>query len=72
MFTHIVQGCFTGTGAIKWGNQMIAPVPVKQPWKIWVKISSSSHNKTQENTHKVLNSWDAICVLSVAGYSVGL
>ena len=21
-----------------WGNRMIAPVPVKQPWRIWVKI----------------------------------
>ena len=38
-FTHIFQGCFTDTGAIRhWGNHMIAPVPVKQPWMIWVNI----------------------------------
>ena len=40
LFTHILQGCFTGTGAI------VAPVPVKQPWRIWVKWDASHHNKT--------------------------
>ena len=29
-FTHILQGYFTGTGA------RFAPVPMKQPWRIWV------------------------------------
>ena len=34
-FTHIFQGYFSGTGAIN------APVPLKQPWKIWVKLTST-------------------------------
>ena len=25
-----------------WGNHMIAPVPVKQPWRIWVNMSHGS------------------------------
>ena len=25
-----------------WGNHMIAPVPVKKPWKIWVNMSNQS------------------------------
>ena len=25
-----------------WGNHMIAPVPVKQPWRIWVNSSPNS------------------------------
>ena len=29
-----------------WGNHMIAPVPVKQPWRIWVNQSVPNHNKT--------------------------
>ena len=32
-FTHILQGAFTGTGAI------IAPVPAKQPRRIWINPS---------------------------------
>ena len=30
-----------------WGNHMIAPVPVKQPWSIWV---NTSHKSTKNNT----------------------
>ena len=30
-----------------WGNHMIAPVPVKGPWRIWVKsVSNLSHQNT--------------------------
>ena len=51
-----------------WGNLMIAPVPVKQPWKIWVNRSHESirsswynhnktkHSKTQQNYVYIL--WD--------------
>ena len=28
-----------------WGNHMIAPVPVMQPWRIWVKWSGSKWHK---------------------------
>ena len=30
-----------------WGNRMIAPVQVKQPWRIWVKLTIT---KLQQNT----------------------
>ena len=32
-----------------WGNHMIAPVPVKQPWRIWVQFTST---KPQQNNTK--------------------
>ena len=32
-FTHILQGCFTGTGQ----STTISPVPVQSSWRIWVK-----------------------------------
>ena len=48
---------FSGLLHWRWGNHMIAPVPVKQPWKIWVngwhespKNSWYNHNKTKHNT----------------------
>ena len=31
-FSHILRGCFIGTGSIK-----IAPVPMKQFWRMWLK-----------------------------------
>ena len=34
IFTHILQGYYTGTGHLK-----IAPVSIKQPWRMWVDIS---------------------------------
>ena len=33
-FTYIIQASFTGTG----GNHVIAPVPVKEPWRICTKL----------------------------------
>ena len=39
-----------------WGNHVIAPVPVREPWRIWVNKSDRSirnmwyfHNKTKHN-----------------------
>ena len=40
LFTQILKGCFTGTGAIY--------MSVKQPWRIWVKstiLESEKHKK---------------------------
>ena len=38
-FTHILQGILH----LHWDNHPIAPVPVKQPWRIWVTMSHESH-----------------------------
>ena len=55
-YTHILQDYSTGIGA---GNMwlMVAPVPVKQPWRTWVSKSQDStgnwqynHNKTKHKT----------------------
>ena len=35
-----------------WGNHMIAPVPVKSPWKIWIKIQRNSTDNYQITTTK--------------------
>ena len=32
-----------------WGNHMIAPVPVKQPWRIWVKCITWIHQEQSYN-----------------------
>ena len=32
-----------------WGNHMIAPVPVKQPWRIWVKSVGSKPKQSTTN-----------------------
>ena len=66
-FTHILQGQFSGTGAIIWlpGNHMIAPVPVKQSWKICVTesheyIRNHDINKTKQNK--------TMCILYAHGF----
>ena len=50
-----------------WGNRMIAPVSVKQPWSLWVNMS---HESTKDNDvakiknaqqHHVHISWDIVC-----------
>ena len=41
-FTHILQGYFTGTGAV--------PVPVKQPWRIWVN-NAHGYTTTYESKY---------------------
>ena len=38
-----------------WGNHMIAPVPVKQPWRIWVKLTCTNTKNIQQ-TSRVGNS----------------
>ena len=50
-----------------WGNHVIAPVPVKQPWRIWVHISPEciihlphGQNATKYNTHHVHILWDIL------------
>ena len=45
-----------------WGNHMIVPALVKQPWRIWVKLTG---NQPQQNTsaNHVLNSWDVLQLL---------
>ena len=55
-FVHILQGHFTGTEIII----MIAPVPAKQPWMIWVSKPHDSkwtmiyHNQIKnQNTTKL-------------------
>ena len=48
LFNHILQDCFTSTGAIVNGAIVkiapftIAPVPVKQSWRIWVQSTGSN------------------------------
>ena len=39
-FTHILQGCFTGTGQ----STTIAPVPVKSSWRIWLTYDCPNAN----------------------------
>ena len=39
--------CPYSSGLLHWhlGNHVIAPVPVKQPWRIWVKRTGTKHSK---------------------------
>ena len=39
-YTQIIQSYFSGTGA------MVAPVPRKQPWRIW---ANDSHASTKDD-----------------------
>ena len=65
VYTHILQDCFTATGAIislgqsyDCPSDMIAPVAVKQPWRIWAKSGLPNHNKPQQNVNHVYNRWN--------------
>ena len=42
-----------------WGNRMIAPVPVKQPWRIWIK---STNTNPQHNSIKI---WTMCIILGI-------
>ena len=53
--------CPSGALHWHWGNHTIAPVPVKQPWRIWVKLN---HNKTQQSANRMHDSWDVLWVLN--------
>ena len=46
---------------------MIAPVPVKQPWRIWVYLTGMEpqQNKTQQNMNRVQNYWDVMCITAL-------
>ena len=37
-----------------WGNHMIAPLPVKKLWRIWMKLTSTKPNQIM---YHVCNSW---------------
>ena len=41
-FTYILQGCFK-----HWSNHMI--VPVKQPWRIWVKLNGTRPQQQEQH-----------------------
>ena len=46
-----------------WGNHMIAPVPVKEAWKMWVNwlmTMIQDHNKTQQSINCVHNFGDVL------------
>ena len=40
-----------------WGNRTIAPVPVKWPWRIWVKLTGTRSQQSANNVHI---SWDIL------------
>ena len=44
--------CLSGFLHWHWGNHMIAPVPVKQPWRIWVNKWHESTKIIKINTTK--------------------
>ena len=44
-FTHIIQGYFNGTGC----NHKIAPVPVKQNCRTWIKLSNIKPHHTTKH-----------------------
>ena len=44
-----------------WGNRTIAPVPVKQPWRIWLNPACT---KLWQNMNYVYNSWDVLLMLN--------
>ena len=43
-----------------WGNHTIAPVPVKQPWRIWVNWCIPNHNEIRLFTNCAHNFWDIL------------
>ena len=49
-----------------WGNRTIAPMPVTQPGKIWIKSTITKQHR--KSTHKicgiycVYNEWDVLCL----------
>ena len=45
-----------------WGNPMIAPVPVKQPWKIWVMIIWTQQSEAQQSWVHIL--WYMLSMIS--------
>ena len=60
---------FSGLLHWHWGNHMIAPMPVNQPWRIWVTqshISTEHYTKTKQNKeqqNQVHILWDIVYML---------
>ena len=44
---------FSGLLHWHWGNHMIAPVPVNQPWRIWVNVSCEAPWTTKSSMTKL-------------------
>ena len=55
-FTHILQGCFTGTG----GHHTMAPVPVKRPWRIWENKANGSTQSWLHDNKKTKHKY--VCI----------
>ena len=65
-FNHILQGCFTGTGAIIWLPQCQWSNPEGYEWNLVPK-----HNKAQQGINHAHNSWDLLYILvSLPNHSV--
>ena len=55
-----------------WGNHTIAPVPVKQPWGIWLKALHASVrccNITTIQQNHVYILWDVLCIAGARNYT---
>ena len=57
--THILYGSW------HWDNYMIAPVPVKQPWRIWVKSTLNQPQQITQNMKGVSSYWDSMVLFWV-------
>ena len=65
-----------------WGNRMIAPVPVEQPWRIWIKstgiLPQQDHDKARTlhvhilGIYWVHNSWAHIYIVYGFCYNIQL
>ena len=61
-FMRFVYPYFSGLLHWHWGNLMIAPVPVKQPWRIWIKlINTKLQFKKMFEWCTHLMGWTALC-----------
>ena len=54
-YTWLIHSCSSGLLHWQWGNQkrgnlLIAPVPVKEPWRTWLIWV---HHKTRQSTNRV-------------------
>ena len=58
-FSHILQGCFTGTGAIIWLPQCLWSNPEIYGYNQYLP----NHNKTQQSMNCVYISWDVLHII---------
>ena len=61
LFTHILQGYFTGPGAILWLPQCQWSLP----WRVWLKLTITKPN--QSRTNIILWMYHAVCWEGFAG-----